>query len=356
MSSSGPYEGYLGRVTRDYFVATDFMYGTGLRETHNAVLTEMPVQLQQQVQPLLADTRPLGPLTPPIVQQFNRARLGAWGNYLGDMQRRGELAPIEQRREVAIGSSLIMGMLGGVDTVVRDGVAKTPRAVSDFHGALQGAVLLGEEARPTELLALQPQIDALALGRYMHERLGLDNPVRRGAFARDLYTIAAATDEQLTASRNNVESFIHAAAELGTSAASLVLHLTELRDTRKPAISERGREAALALGKLGVWLRHGTQILPALKDRMPTYATAILVRDGGVTTASLREIQETRKALADTAAREGREALRRASDQQKGIFKMAVDLLRLTEVTLPRRGSRRAIDRALQADSFWATP
>lgn len=152
---------------------------------------------------------------------------------------------------------------------------------------------------------------------------------------------------------HDVEELTDVAGELGKATASWALRYTELHPSQTGDYPE-GRIAAEALGKVGGYLRHGSQVYAAVRDTVPTYATAVLLNHGGATSAAFREIGQIRDDLASAAVREGRAALEPNNERQQGIFKMATHLLRIKEAALARRGSARVIDNILSRDPFWA--
>ena len=351
-AARGPYGGYLEQVTIDYFWNGA---NAGLRGTHTQVLTDMPPPLQRQVQPWLHDTIPIpGVPTPPLMRQLNCGTLGAWGNYIGDAYNGGEIAPVQQRREVAIRSTLTMGFLGAVDSAVRESAAtRTDAGVAAFYRGVQGALVSGDLIYPVADLAEGPQMAALSLAQYMHYRLGVAHPNRQGVMASDLSQLISASDQQLHLPHNDIEGFIGVARTLGEATAWMALRHTELANPNEPRHETRGRHIALALGRIGGFINHGSQVLAAVKDHMPTYATAILVDAGGASARALQAVDERRQDLVSEAVREGREALEPGNRRQAGIFRMAVRLLGIKEHSFATRGKQEDIDKALQTDPFW---
>jgi hypothetical protein len=347
-----PYAGYLEQVTIDYFTHGQ---DAGLRGTHNQVLAEMPPALQAQVQPQLHDTAPLpGILTPPLLRELNRATLGSWGNYLGDLNNRGDIAPVAVRREVAVRTTLTMGLLGTADTVLRGSMdMRTPESVAGFHEALQTSLLTGQQAPPVPGMAGEEQLAALGLAAYMHTRLGLYHPLREHAATTDMKSLAGATVRQVSGDPRDVEALVAVAADLGEVTAVMALRHTELFDPNTQRADISGRLAVKALGRIGGYVNHGSQILSAVRDRLPTYATAILLQAGGATSAALWEIRDAQRQLTRAAEREGRAQLQPGNEKQRGIFDMAVHLLKIKERVLAKRGSQRQIDKAMNADPFW---
>jgi hypothetical protein len=347
-----PYAGYLEQVTIDYFTHGQ---DAGLRGTHNQVLTEMPPDLQVQVQPQLHDTAPLpGILTPPLLRELNRATLGSWSNYQGDLYNRGEIAPVSVRRQVAVRGTLTMGLLGAVDAAVRESRdTRTPERVNQLHGAVQRGLLTGEHTDPVPGLAQDEQIAAIGLASYMHIKLGLRHPMRQAAAKSDMSALMGASRRQMAVSPRDTEALVVVAADIGRVTASLALRHTELHDPYNPRTYAEGRFAGEALGVIGGFVNHGSQILSAVRDRLPTYATAIILQHGGATGPALREVAQHQRELVDTAEREGRTHLEKGNEKQRGIFDMAVHLLKIKERILAKRGSQRQIDKAMNADPFW---
>jgi hypothetical protein len=352
MTELNPYGGYLAQVTHDYF------YDMALRGTHNAVIGEMPPELRAQTEPWLHDTIPIpGVPTPPLMRELNRATLGAWGNYIGDLYSRGRIAPVEHRREVAIRSTLTMCLLGTADSAVRQREvdARNPaQGVRNFHRSLSTVLLDGEAVTPVDGLAIEPQVVAFNLAQYMHGRLGMAHSNRSAAARADMSFVTAAVDRQLTLPLTDVESFVAVARDLGEAAAWMALRHTELANPDEPRRDQRGRNIALALGRIGGYINHGSQLMGAIADHMPTYATAILLREGGASGAALKAIDERRRDLVNTAVKAGRAALEPGNRPQEGIFRMAVRLLDVKERIFARRGNPRKIDQALSADPYWA--
>lgn len=339
----GPYGGYLQQVTRDYFL------DAGLRQTHTAV-DGLPLTLRDQVAPWFPDLVPW----PPLLAELPAATLGAWGNYLGDIYNGGAVdnSPegVDRRREVAVASTLTMGLLRVVDSAL---VRPNPDADTTvgFMDKL-GLSLQRGTGKSYELPKGAGRV-AVDLAEYMHGRLGLANPLRGGAIADDLRLMSTAFERQDRLEHTDISGLIGAAGDLGEAAASWVLRYTEFRDADNPGDNIDGRITAQGLGRLGGYLRHGTNIEAAVRTRRPTYATAILLRRGGATTAALRGVAELRENLAQEAITMGAERLEPGNRRQQGIFRMAVRLLRIREVGM-RRPSPRRIDNLLNSDPFWA--
>ena len=342
MALHGPYGGYLQQVTKDYFSYD------GLRGTHNSVLSDMSPELQEQAQPWLRDTVSW----PPLLGELNRATLGAWGNYLGDMNR-GQIADNDTRREVAVASTLTMGLLGAMDGTVRGTKDRTPSAASGFYENVFRSLAYNENLEPDDRLVPGNQLAAYGLARHMHDRLGFGrNPALGLAVAEDVGLIADATNRQLTLPSDSVGAFQQVAADLGEATASWALRYTELGDLDRPFANPEGRLAAEALGRLGGLLRHGTQLEAALRDHMPTYATATFVRKG-IGTEALSEIDEMRADLASDAIKAGQDALRTGNRLQRGIFKMATRLLYIREMFMPSSVSQHHLEKVIKGDPYW---
>jgi hypothetical protein len=284
--------------------------------------------------------------------ELNRATLGAWGNYLGDMNR-GQIVDNDMRREVAVASTLTMGLLGAMDGTVRGTKDRSPSAASGFYENVFRSLAHDEDLEADDRLVPGNQLSAFGLARHMHGRLGFNrNPALGQAVAEDLGVMAEAINQQLTLPAGDIVSFEQVAAGLGEATASWALRYTELGDPDRPFSNPEGRLAAEALGRLGGYLRHGTQIEAALRDHMPTYATATLVRKG-LGTEALSEIDEMRADLASDAIKAGQAALRTGNHLQRGIFKMATRLLYLREMFMPSSVSQRHLEKVVEHDPYW---
>jgi len=346
-----PYAGYFGDVFGDYF------YHNGLRGTHNAVFEGMTPGVQQTVQPYMPDHKPLGNLTPPLLQELNRATLGAWSNYLGDMYLGGgRVASTEARRQVALGSTLIMGMLAADEATWRQSPdARDATNVTLFYASVRGQ-LAGENTRFMQRpgLAGEPRRATQLLAKQVRRRIIGDNEDQKEALVSSLHGFADARHVQFTTGRGEIGHMLNMAFDLGEVTARAALSLTTSRPEIKDAPPREAAEvAAVALGKLGAILTHGTHVATDFRDRMPTYATAIVMNGYGPTKKALATIREHREEYALGLVHEGRVALKDGTPQQRRIFDMAVRLLRIRQMR-GGIGSTEVIKESMRNDPYWS--
>ena len=359
----GPYNGYLAQVTVDYFTQTppDAEQQHGLRDTHDAVFEGMSPELRQAVAPYMNDIVPW----PPLLGELKRATFGAWGNYVGDqyeLARRGEIPATEDRREMAVRSTLTMGFLSVTEAALGDrDPARSTDEVAGFFAKVTHSLMTGE----VDATAILPEVDADVrashetvaqhLAAFMYRRFGLREHHRlRITLGSDMDKLAALTETQLTTPPTDEATFLDVARGLGTTSAALVLRHAQMR-YRARETDDLDETVAFDLGALGGYLRHGTNIVGTLRAHLPTYATAILAKHGGATKAALAEIRALRNEKAGESERYLKEldVLDRSSARRRGIVTMARHLLWIKEGFLRRRGTARQINQVLRTDPFW---
>ncbi len=350
-------------MSKDYFLPEKW---GGLRGSHNDLYgipgtdEVMDPELRQAMQPWFRNTVPF----PALLSEFGRAMLGAWGNYLGDIYNAGDQAPQTQRREIAVRSTLTMGLAGVLDAASRDYAATSENAIAtgdraeELYSGVRYLLANGSQDEPYEVVRSTPlQRTAFDLAAYLHKRFDLaNNQPLKASLDFDLVDIARAVDRQYSLGHiapRIEDQRLAVASELGRGAALLVLDHTYAWDPENPGNYEKGQEAAERLGNIGGVLRHGSGLLGQVEGRVPTYATSILLAHGGATKAALHEIDTARDDMVQLLATQGRLALESGTDRQRGIYNMAVRLLKIKERSVVRDGARRKIDTALNADSFW---
>lgn len=360
IAAATPYGGYLGQVTGDYFFAK------GLRGTHDAVFNGMDGATKLAVQPYMHDLQvpeTVGNLLPSraceLLEELHRATLGAWGNYVGDMYNGGgRVASTEARREVAVGSTLIMAMLEADNMTWARSHADAHGAadVANFYDSMRGAIT-GDNKQIVDgdKFAYGPYKAMQVLAQQVNTRVIGRDQSRKEATAAHVDELADARRRQFEAGWNSAGELLGVALDLGSITAKLGLELTTLRPEVKAAPPNLEAEAAaIALGKIGAVLTHGTHVDAAFRDHMPTYATATIISEGGATKAAMERIRQTREESVHSLVAEGKEALRDGTRQQRGIFRMAVRLLR-TRQAHGGTGSPAAIERQMRGP-YWNPP
>jgi hypothetical protein len=350
----GPYGGYLAQVTHDYFAAG------GLRPSHDAVFAGMDPSAAEVAREYMPDLRPFGNATPALLAELPRATLGAWGNYLGDLYR-GDIAPVEARREVAVRTTLTMGMLAAAeDTLRQTPGARTAEQTDALYSSLHVALIDGKVPLNSVVkFDVGPHTPMWILGMHLHSRARLENPldeVRREAFAGDIWALAEATKRRFALPQIAAQEMLGVAMKMGRVTATMALRHTTmpaLRDeVTAPPLNLPGEKAALMLGKIGGVIAHGDHAEAAFRGNMPTYATATIKSGGGPTKSALEAVTQNRKDTVNDLRKKGLEMLGDGTEQQRGIFRMAVRLLE-TRHRKSHHGSPKAIDDALTYNTFW---
>jgi hypothetical protein len=204
-----------------------------------------------------------------------------------------------------------------------------------------------------QAFAHHPHMATQLLAEQVHTRVVAGNEERQTALVEQVHALAGVRREQFANRRGEIGGMLITALNLGEVTARMALGLTTLRPEVKAApASNEGEAAAIALGKIGAIITHGTGVDAAFRDRMPTYATATVMNEYGPTKAAINSINEHRAEYVDMLVNEGRAALKDGTRQQQGIFRMAVRLLKIRQ---GQRGigSTDAIKRYMKEDPYW---
>lgn len=299
---------YLPVVTWDYFGR--------LQNTHAETVREMPNVLRSLVQPWFSDPDKRDGRFRGIL--FQTAMNGSLGNFLGDIANGGEIAPTEERAEIAKRSARVLALTNIIeDTILHSWNGENFGDLAALHNQIGLALGSGMGSFNSPDLWLPGQTAAKALGRYLHTDLGLVDESRRQQFCGSYRAYTNSLERQLKHKNpEDVEGLIEVAKSSGAAVTRMVLDVSEMIRGEADPVAKR---AVKKLGEQAGLNKHGSLLSAFIDAEIPTYGEAMIRKYGPV------NVDGRRRQLVSRTHKAGREGL---NPRQADIYDMAGMLIR----------------------------